>query len=102
MCFKITRGLREYFHYHGISADLERRGFGSSRLHSFASIEEMIRGYAERPSEAAVQSTLCCIRHIIVTLTSAKPSRASGDDRSPVVSITALVSHPAQASLSDK
>ena len=24
--------LREYFHYHGISADLERRGFGSSRL----------------------------------------------------------------------
>ena len=31
MCFKITPGLREYFHYHGISADLERRGFGSSR-----------------------------------------------------------------------
>ena len=31
MCFKITNGLREYFHYHGISADLERRGFGSSR-----------------------------------------------------------------------
>jgi hypothetical protein len=31
MCFKITLGLREYFHYHGISADLERRGFGSSR-----------------------------------------------------------------------
>jgi hypothetical protein len=23
--------LREYFHYHGISADLERRGFGSPR-----------------------------------------------------------------------
>jgi hypothetical protein len=31
MCFKITPGLREYFHYHGISADFERRGFGSSR-----------------------------------------------------------------------
>jgi hypothetical protein len=31
MSFKITPGLREYFHYHGISADLERRGFGSSR-----------------------------------------------------------------------
>ena len=31
MSFKITPGLREYFHYHGISADLERRGFSSSR-----------------------------------------------------------------------
>ena len=31
MCFTITPGLREYFHYHGISADLERRGLGSSR-----------------------------------------------------------------------
>ncbi len=45
-------------------------------LHSFASIEEVIRGYAERPPEAAVRSTLCCIRHIIVAPTSAKPSRA--------------------------
>jgi hypothetical protein len=31
MCFKITPALREYFHYRGISADVERRGFGSSR-----------------------------------------------------------------------
>jgi hypothetical protein len=31
MCFTITPALREYFHYQGISADLERRGFGSSR-----------------------------------------------------------------------
>ena len=31
MCFKITPALQEYFHYHRISADLERRGFGSSR-----------------------------------------------------------------------
>ena len=31
MPFKITPALREYFHYQGISADLERRGFGSSR-----------------------------------------------------------------------
>jgi hypothetical protein len=31
MCFKITPALREYFRYQGISADLERRGFGSSR-----------------------------------------------------------------------
>jgi hypothetical protein len=31
MCFKITPAQREYFHYQGISADLERRGFGSSR-----------------------------------------------------------------------
>ena len=31
MSFKITPRLREYFHYRDISADLERRGFGSSR-----------------------------------------------------------------------
>jgi hypothetical protein len=31
MCFKITPGLQEYFHYHSISGDFERRGFGSSR-----------------------------------------------------------------------
>jgi len=31
MCFKITPALREYFHYRGTSADVERRGFGSSR-----------------------------------------------------------------------
>lgn len=30
MPFKITPALREYFHYQGISADLERHGFGSS------------------------------------------------------------------------
>jgi hypothetical protein len=30
MCFRITPALREYFHYRGISADVERRGFGSS------------------------------------------------------------------------
>jgi hypothetical protein len=31
MCFKITPSLREYYNYRGISAELERRGFGSSR-----------------------------------------------------------------------
>lgn len=31
MCFKITPALREYYHYRGVSADWERRGFGSSR-----------------------------------------------------------------------
>jgi len=31
MCLKITPTLREYFHYRGVSGDLERRGFGSSR-----------------------------------------------------------------------
>ncbi len=31
MCFKITLSQREYFNYRGISAELERRGYGSSR-----------------------------------------------------------------------
>jgi hypothetical protein len=31
MCFKITPSLREHFNYRGISAELERRGYGSSR-----------------------------------------------------------------------
>jgi hypothetical protein len=31
MCFKITPALREYYHYRGVSAELERRGYGSSR-----------------------------------------------------------------------
>jgi hypothetical protein len=31
MCFKITPALREYYRYRGISADLKRRGLGSSR-----------------------------------------------------------------------
>jgi hypothetical protein len=31
MCFKITPALREYYRYRGISADFERRGFGSSK-----------------------------------------------------------------------
>lgn len=31
MCFRITPSLREYYNYRGISAELERRGFGSSR-----------------------------------------------------------------------
>jgi len=31
MCFKITRALREYYRYRGVSAELERRGYGSSR-----------------------------------------------------------------------
>jgi hypothetical protein len=31
MCFKITPALREYYNYRGVSAELERRGYGSSR-----------------------------------------------------------------------
>ncbi len=31
MCFKITPAQREYFRYQGVSAELERRGYGSSR-----------------------------------------------------------------------
>jgi len=31
MCFKITHAQREYFRYQGVSAELERRGYGSSR-----------------------------------------------------------------------
>jgi hypothetical protein len=31
MCIKITPALREYFHYSDISAELERRGYCSSR-----------------------------------------------------------------------
>jgi hypothetical protein len=31
MCFKITFAQREYYHYRGISAELEQRGCGSSR-----------------------------------------------------------------------
>ena len=31
MCFKITPALREYYRYRGVSAELERRGYGSSR-----------------------------------------------------------------------
>ena len=31
MCFKITPSLREHFNYRGISAELEQRGYGSSR-----------------------------------------------------------------------
>jgi hypothetical protein len=31
MCFKITPALREYYRYCGISAELERRGLGSSQ-----------------------------------------------------------------------
>jgi len=31
MCFKITATLREYYRYRGVSAEYERRGYGSSR-----------------------------------------------------------------------
>ncbi len=31
MCFKITFALREYYRYSGVSAELERKGYGSSR-----------------------------------------------------------------------
>jgi hypothetical protein len=31
MCFKITSAQREYYHYTGFSAELERRGLGCSR-----------------------------------------------------------------------
>jgi hypothetical protein len=31
MCFKITRALREHYAYRGASAEMERRGYGSSR-----------------------------------------------------------------------
>ena len=31
MCFKITLAQREYFRYQGVSAEYERRGYGSSR-----------------------------------------------------------------------
>jgi hypothetical protein len=31
MCFKITPSLREHCNYRGLSAELERRGYGSSR-----------------------------------------------------------------------
>jgi hypothetical protein len=31
MCFKITLAQREYYRYRGVSAELERRGYGSSR-----------------------------------------------------------------------
>ena len=31
MCFKITRALREYYRYCDVSAEVERRGRGSSR-----------------------------------------------------------------------
>jgi hypothetical protein len=31
MCFKITPSLQKHFNYRGISAELERRGYGSSR-----------------------------------------------------------------------
>ena len=31
MCFKVTRAQREYYRYQGLTAELERRGLGSSR-----------------------------------------------------------------------
>jgi hypothetical protein len=31
MCFRITAALREYYRYEGVSADIERRGYGSSK-----------------------------------------------------------------------
>jgi hypothetical protein len=31
MSFKITAAQREYFRYRGVSAEMERRGLGSSR-----------------------------------------------------------------------
>jgi hypothetical protein len=31
MCFKITPAQREYYHYRGISAEMARHGYGSSR-----------------------------------------------------------------------
>jgi hypothetical protein len=31
MCFKITGALREYYRYSGVSAELERLGYGSCR-----------------------------------------------------------------------
>ena len=31
VCFKITPSLREQFNYRGVSAEVERRGYGSSR-----------------------------------------------------------------------
>ena len=31
MCFKITPSLQEHYNYRGLSAELERRGYGSSR-----------------------------------------------------------------------
>lgn len=40
MCFKITPSLREYYNYRGISAELERRGFGSSRPQIAWAIEQ--------------------------------------------------------------
>jgi hypothetical protein len=40
MCFKITPAQREYYHYRGISAELERRGYGSSRPELAWSIRE--------------------------------------------------------------
>jgi hypothetical protein len=40
MCFKITFAQREYYRYRGISADLERRGFGSSRAELAWAIRE--------------------------------------------------------------
>ena len=31
MCFRITLALREYYRYDGLSAEVERQGYGSSR-----------------------------------------------------------------------
>ena len=50
MCFKITPSLREYFNYRGISAELERRGYGSSR----PELAWAIRQKQHRPEEPVV------------------------------------------------
>jgi hypothetical protein len=48
MCFKITPSLREYYNYRGISAEVERRGFGSSRP-QFACVNQQKQHEPEKP-----------------------------------------------------
>lgn len=47
--FRLTRAVREYFRYSGVSADVERRGFGSSR--PAFSWSNRTKGSSTAPSE---------------------------------------------------
>ena len=50
MCFKITSRQREYYHYRGISAEMEKRGNGSSRPELAWAIREKQRE-TEKPAD---------------------------------------------------
>ena len=64
MCFKITRAQREYYRYQGVSAELERRGYGCSRPElawaNRLKAQSLEASQADRPAreDAAAESPL--------------------------------------------